>query len=152
MAYDVRNEIAAPRQLAAVRARTTQQNLSNDIRRLLDNVWPELRQQGVRTGCNVVVYFNSDDGTLTIEAGVETPEGFEPTGTVTQAATPAGEVAVATHFGAYSELGRAYAALEQWLDSKGRRAAGVNWEVYGDWDEDPAKVRTDVYFLLAAED
>ena len=29
-----------------------------------------------------------------------------------------------------------------------REPAGVNWEVYGDWDDDPAKRRTDVYFLL----
>jgi hypothetical protein len=24
----------------------------------------------------------------------------------------------------------------------------VNWEVYGDWADDPADRRTDVYFLL----
>jgi len=24
----------------------------------------------------------------------------------------------------------------------------VNWEIYGDWDDDPAKRRTDVYKLL----
>jgi hypothetical protein len=42
----------------------------------------------------------------------------------------------------------AYAALEQWCRDNGRRSAVVNWEVYGDWDDDPAKRRTDVYFLL----
>jgi hypothetical protein len=26
----------------------------------------------------------------------------------------------------------------------------VNWEVYGDRDDDPARRRTDVYFLLEA--
>jgi hypothetical protein len=31
----------------------------------------------------------------------------------------------------------------------GRAQAGVNWEVYGDWDDDPAKRRTDVHALLA---
>jgi Metal binding domain of Ada len=30
----------------------------------------------------------------------------------------------------------------------GRQRAGTSWEVYGDWEEDPAKRRTDVYFLL----
>jgi hypothetical protein len=24
----------------------------------------------------------------------------------------------------------------------------VSWEVYGDWEDDPAKLRTDIYFLL----
>ncbi len=44
----------------------------------------------------------------------------------------------------------ATAALERWCREAGRRPAGVNWEVYGDWDEDPAKRRTDVYCLLQA--
>ena len=26
----------------------------------------------------------------------------------------------------------------------------MNWEVYGDWDDDPARRRTDAYFLLRA--
>ena len=39
-------------------------------------------------------------------------------------------------------------ATEQWCSENGRRPAGVNWEVYGDWDDDPAKRRTDIYFLL----
>lgn len=42
----------------------------------------------------------------------------------------------------------AYAALEQWCKDNGRRPAGVSWEVYGDWDDDPVRRRTDVYFLL----
>jgi len=39
-------------------------------------------------------------------------------------------------------------ALGQWCASNGRRPAGVNWEVYGDPAEDPARTRTDIYFLL----
>jgi hypothetical protein len=26
---------------------------------------------------------------------------------------------------------------------------GVDWEIYGHWDDDPAKLRTDVFYLLA---
>lgn len=39
--------------------------------------------------------------------------------------------------------------LEQWCARNGREPAGVNWEIYGDWEDDPAKRRTDVYFLLS---
>ena len=42
----------------------------------------------------------------------------------------------------------AYAALTQWCADSKRRTAGVSWEVYGDWEDDPAKRRTDIYFLL----
>ena len=98
----MRTEWAAPRQLAAIHAVTTQQRLSTDIPRLVGQIWPVLREQGARTG----------------------------------------------HFGDYAQMAPAYAALEQWWTRNGRRPAGVSWEVYGDWDDDPAKVRTDIYFLL----
>lgn len=63
--------------------------------------------------------------------------------------TTAGEVATVAHFGEYSAMDGAYAALDQWCSANGRRQAGVSWEVYGDWDDDPAKRRTDIYKLLS---
>jgi effector-binding domain-containing protein len=146
--YDVRVEQAGPRVLAAVRAVTTPQRLSTDIIRLLDQVWPLLREQGARTGHNVVIY-HPGEGEFTIEAGVEVFDGFEERGAVRRVTTPAGEAAVVAHFGEYSAMGGAYAALDQWCAANGRRLAGVNWEVYGDWDDDPARRRTDVYRLLS---
>jgi effector-binding domain-containing protein len=74
---------------------------------------------------------------------------FEERGPVGRITTPAGEVATVAHFGEYSDMGGAYAALDQWCTANDRRQAGVNWEVYGDWDDDPAKRRTDVYKLLS---
>ena len=149
MPYEVRFEQATPRTLAAVRAETRLEGLSTDIRRLLDQVWPLLREQGVRTGHNVVIYRPAGGGALTIDAGVEVLSGFTESGPVRRVTTPAGEVAATAHFGEYSALGGAYTALEQWCTANGRGSAGVNWEVYGDWDEDPAKRRTDVYALLS---
>ena len=77
MPYDVHVEQAGPRALAAVRAVTTPQRLSTDIIRLLDQVWPLLREQGARTGHNVVIYHPGEGGEFTIEAGVEVLDGFE---------------------------------------------------------------------------
>ena len=153
MPYQVRTEQVGPRTLAAVRAATTPQRLSTDIIRLLDKVWPVLRGQGARTGHNVVVYHEDGPGELVIEAGVEVfsgpaEHGFTEDGEVVSVATPAGEAAVTTHYGEYSDLGGAYAAVSQWCSANGRSLAGVNWEVYGDWDDDPAKRRTDLYALL----
>jgi effector-binding domain-containing protein len=153
MAYAVTAGRAEPRPLAAVRARTTSGQLAGDIRRLLDMVWPVLREQGAQTGHNVVIYYNdSDDGSFAIEAGVETITDFTASGEVQRTATPAGEAAWTAHFGEYSQLAAAYTALTQWCITSGRKPAGVNWEVYGDWAEDPAQLRTDVFFLLAPAD
>jgi effector-binding domain-containing protein len=153
MAYEVITGPAEPRLLAAVRARTTGPQLAGDIRRLLDMVWPVLREQGVQTGHNVVIYYNdSDDGSFAIEAGVETITGFTPSGEVQRTATPAGEAASTAHFGEYSQMAAAYAALTEWCTGNGRKPAGVTWEVYGDWAEDPGQLRTDIFFLLAPAD
>jgi effector-binding domain-containing protein len=146
--YQVRAEHAGPRLLAAVRGVTTPQRLGADIIRLLDQVWPLLREQSARTGHNVVIYHPGEGGVLTIDAGVEVFAGFEARGEVRRVTTPAGEVAVTSHNGEYSALAGAYTALEQWCAANGRRRAGVNWEIYGDWDDDPANRRTDVYALL----
>jgi effector-binding domain-containing protein len=146
--YQVRTEQAAPRVLAAVRAVTTPQRLSTDIIRLLDQVWPLLREQGTRTGHNVVIYRAGEPGQLAIDVGVEVFSGFTERGAVKRVTTPSGEAAVTAHYGEYSLMGGAYAALDQWCAANGRDRAGVNWEVYGDWDDDPAKRRTDVYALL----
>jgi effector-binding domain-containing protein len=146
--YEVLSEQAGPRVLAAVRAETTRQRLGADIMRLLDLVWPVLRDQGVSTGHNVVVYYPGGEGSLTIDAGVEALTEFADRDEVRHVSTPSGEVAVTAHYGEYSAMGSAYAALESWCRDNGRRPAGVNWEVYGDWEEDPATLRTDVYVLL----
>jgi len=141
MPYEVRVERAGPRVLAAVSAVTRLDRLSADIPRLLDQVWPLLREQGARTGHNVVIYHPSEAGEFTIDAWVEVFSGVTESGPVRRVETPAGEVAVTAHFGEY-------AALDQWYAASGRHSAGVNWEVYGDWDENPARLRTDVYTLI----
>lgn len=147
---EVHNENAAARPIASVRATVAQRDLGNEIRRLLGDVWTVLRAQKVRAGHNIVVYRGGADGTLDIEAGVEILSDFAETDEVRRSATPSGEVAWASHFGDYSQMHGAYDAIEQWLRAHRRTSAGVGWELYGDWDEDPTKVRTDVYVLLSA--
>jgi effector-binding domain-containing protein len=114
--------------------------------RLLDGVWPVLREQGVRTGHNVVVYL---DAAMTIEAGVEVFSPFVETADVHAYATPSGAAVTTAHFGEYSDVSAAYAAVEKWFATTTRQRTGLSWEVYGDWSDDPAQRRMDVYFLLA---
>jgi effector-binding domain-containing protein len=146
MPYEVRLEEVAPRQLAAARGVTSRAELGSTILRLLDRVWPVIREQNVPREHNVVVYL---DGKLTIEAGVQIFGPFVETGDVHPFSTPSGTAITAAHFGEYADVGGAYAALEAWLAANARRRAGISWEVYGDWSDDPAARRMDVYFLLA---
>ena len=145
--YDVVVDHVRPRQLAAATASAASNaNLGPLIIGLLNNVWPLLRSQGVKTGHNVVVYYAGSP--LRLAAGVEVYGEFEPTDVVQPVTTPAGEAATTAHWGEYTALRGAYDALERWCAASNRQLAGTSWEVYGDWHDDPAQVRTDVYMLL----
>ncbi len=148
MMYEVRSEPAEARRLASIRSTTARRELGAEIIRLLDVIWPAVREQGVRTGHNVVVYHGAGRGVLAIEVGVETFTEFAERGAVGTGSTPEGEVATTAHFGEYSEMAGAYAALERWCVAHGRTPSGVSWEVYGDWEDDPTRRRTDIHVLL----
>jgi effector-binding domain-containing protein len=148
MAYEVRVESAAPRRLAAIRATVAQGELGKNIIGSLDKIWPVLREQRAETGHNVVIYYGGA-GPLDVAVGVEVPAGFTASGDISEVSTPAGPAATTAHFGEYSDLAGAYRTLERWCEAAGRPETGVRWEVYGDWEEDPARRRTDVYFQLA---
>lgn len=134
------------RPLAAVRATYERPELSTVLIASLDKVYAFLneRQIGGR-GCNVVIY----DGPASMIAGVEMATAFQPEGDVVLAATPAGQVATATHVGPYHEMMRTNDAIVAHCRDSGHKLAGVSWEVYGDWDEDESKLLTDVFYLLA---
>ena len=105
VAYEVRTEWAEPRRLAAIHTVTTQQRLSTDIPVLVGKIWPVLREQGVRTGHNVVIYRGHLAG-LAIDAGVEVFTEFTGHGEIRPVSTPAGEVATTAHFGDYALMAR----------------------------------------------
>jgi effector-binding domain-containing protein len=105
-----------------------------------------LRAQHVQTGHNVVIYHG---GLAHIEAGVEVFGTFIEADGVHVAHTPAGPAVTTTHWGEYSAMAGAYAALERWCAGNGRRQTGTSWEIYGDWSDDPRQRRTDIYLLLA---
>ena len=43
---------------------------------------------------------------------------------------PGGLVATTVHVGPYSEVGKAYTALQKWMTDNGRRPAGMVREIY----------------------
>ena len=81
--------------------------------------------------------------------------GFGGHGEVIGSATPSGPVAATTHYGPYGLLHKAQEAIRQWCMDHGHVLAGPNWEIYGhwqdEWDRDPSKITTDVFYLLQAD-
>jgi effector-binding domain-containing protein len=143
----VRVETVAPRPLAVARGASARAQLRATIIGLLDQVWPVLRAQTIKTGHNVVIYHG---GLSDIEAGVEIFGELRQTDVVKLSSTPTGTAAIVTHLGEYADVGAAYTALERWCAAHGRRRTDTSWEIYGDWSDDPTERRMDVYWLLAA--
>jgi effector-binding domain-containing protein len=115
---------------------------------MLDGVWAFLGRNDLRTdGHNVMVYRN-DVPQLDFEVGVQVARSFGAAGAVVPSALPAGRAAHTVHWGDYADLGDAHDSVLIWCRANGQVTTSVRWEVYGDWDDDPSKVQTDVYWLL----
>jgi len=151
MEYVVRLEQHTGQPLAVVRRRASQQELSRVVPAACGTVWNVIRGQMVAgAGRHVAVYW---DGEINLEVGVEVAEPFAGYGEVIGTTTPIGLVATTTHFGPYSQLHAAHAAICRWCTTNGYKPAGPNWEVYGHMTDecihDPTKIRTDIFYLLA---
>jgi effector-binding domain-containing protein len=145
MAYDVTITEVTAQPLAVVRRRASLAELPNVMLEAFDQVWDFLGEHKVATLHNVVLYL---DQVFNLEIGVQITTPLPPSDVVFASETPAGRVAMTTHWGAYEDLPLAHTAIARSVISNGMQVAGPNWEVYGDWDEDPEKRRTDVYYLL----
>jgi len=85
---------------------------------------------------------------MNVDFGVEVTRSFSPSGEVYETSTPVGEAAIAVHRGAYDQLHGTHDAIHQWAKSHDRTFAGLSWEIYGDWSDDPSKLETSVVYLL----
>jgi effector-binding domain-containing protein len=153
MEYDVRLEQLGSRPLAVVRNRASSQELARVVPDACGTVWSVIRAQKVTgAGRHVAIYW---DDVINLEVGVELDAPFAGHGEVVGSATPAGAVATTVHFGPYNRLGDAHQAIRQWCAKHGHTVAGPNWEVYGhwidEWNKEPAKIRTDVFYLLKTD-
>jgi len=149
MTYVVSRARAEPRRLAVVRERMAIRDVPSRFRLYLDQVYAAAKAGAVLLdGQNVFVYRTGPSNTAEIEFGVGARAPFTPVGRVENSETPSGDVATTTHWGDYALLGPAHQAVVDWCKAEGHTLAGISWEVYGHWSDDPSKRRTDIYQLL----
>jgi effector-binding domain-containing protein len=150
--YHVSLERGLPRTIAAVRARLPVRQVKAVFRDYLDQVYAAGRAGVVKLdGQNVFVYQRVADqaDSADVAFGVGASAPFAAVGKVQPVELPIGNVATTTHWGDYARLGAAHDAVIDWCRTNGHQLSGTRWEVYGHWTDDPAKLRTDVYYLLA---
>ena len=149
MNYNVRLEQFPGQRLAVVRRQASMQQLGKVIQEACGTVWNVLSSQQIKGGRHVAVYL---DQVFNLEVGAELDAPFSGWGEVIDSSLPVGEVATTTHFGPYQRLAEAHRAIQQWCQANHREPVRPCWEIYGhwidEWNKDPSKIRTDVYYLL----
>ncbi len=147
MSYQVTVTEAEARPTAVVAATTTWPEFPALWKPLLDEVWACLRAGGIHSGCrNIMLYL---DDVPHVEVGVQLDQSSPLTGQVVASSLPAGRAALTVHRGPYAGLRAAHQAVQDWCAAQGLRTAGPRWEIYGPHDDDPAKVWTEVHWLLS---
>ena len=147
--YEVSETNTTPRSLAGVRARVPMGRVAEYFGRCLDQVYAAAKTGAILLdGQNIFVYHPRPDGDLDVAFCVGTGGPFNPIGSVEYITTPAGTAATTTHWGEYGGLRGAHDALQAWCKANQKTPAGPSWEVYGHWSNNPAELRTDIYYLL----
>ena len=145
MEWSVSEQHAEPLRLAALRQRVTFG--SDDLGAIIGAQYEALYgglPPNSPTGKNVIAYVPIGDRSADMLVGFmwagALPEGLEVV------ELPGGAAAHTQHVGAYAGLPAAHQAVHAWLRTQGQHEVGLNWEVYGDWSDDPAQLVTDVYY------
>jgi len=156
MPYDVQIREVPQQTFAAISGQANAQNIGDRIMGLLSEVWDFLKHADVRhTGHNVVLYSDEaskallrTEAEVPIEVGVQGATPFVSQGRVVCSVIPGGRVATVAHFGPYQKLPEAHMAVRAWCAEHGHVVTGPHWEIYGDWTDNSAELRTDVFYLL----
>ncbi len=146
--YVIHAEQVEPRWIAVVQRHAAAADFSSVIPSACGEVWNFIRSNNIpHLGLNLVIYKSHREQ----ECGVIVPQPFPSEGNVTCSTTPTGLAAWTEHWGPYDRLGEANDAILLWCKSNNHEPAGASWEVYDHWNDDPAKLRTWVYFLLKTD-
>ena len=148
---DIKLESVQSELIAAVRATVQQSEISRVWKPALDQVWEFLKKHaGLDRQHNLFLYHHPEHRgeAMKIDFGVQVTRSFEPEGNVRCVETPSGEVATTLHVGPYEQLHAAHEALNAWCASHNRKIGSASWEIYGDWNNDPARLETTIKYLL----
>jgi effector-binding domain-containing protein len=143
-----------PMPIAAVRRQVTAATLGDEIVR--SPVWSLTGKRGIRDLNQMVIVYHdrSDQGLLNqpggvaVDLGVLVESPFESDRTLRCVVTPTGRAAHIRYHGPYEMLRVIHSDIRAWCADSGHTPAGINWEHYTHWHEEPERCVTDIYYLL----
>jgi effector-binding domain-containing protein len=122
-------------------------DVGSAIRRTFDRLYgPGALNPG--HGHNFILYQNETREGAMLLIGVldRDPGGGDPD--VKAVHVPGGRVITAPHWGDYASMPATYGRIHDEMKARKLRRAPMSLEIYGDWDDDPAKVKTDLHIYL----
>jgi effector-binding domain-containing protein len=137
-----------PHSGAGIEMFTPWQDMRSNIQKLFGRVYAP-GALGPGHGHNFILYRDNTREGVAMTVGVldRQPGGADPE--VKPAQIPGGRVITATHWGDYGKMKSTYDMMEAEIKAKGLKRVPKSLEIYGDWNDDPTKVRTDLYIYLA---
>ena len=135
----------APVLLALTQAELPRSEIPARIRGLFDITYAWLRSADVhQVGHNYAIYDECTKHGLRVRVGFPVSEAFPDTELVKCVEFAPGRAAHATHVGPYGNLQATYRILAEWCSHGRVPLSSVSWEIYGDWNDDPSKLKTDL--------
>lgn len=153
MTYSVTTKEIAAQPVLVVRRRVKRAEIAKMIGESLPLVFMHAQKAGAAlTGLPFARYLDWGPGMTTLEAGMRVASGAAASeGEVLADTLPGGLVAATIHEGLYDKLPEAHAALQQWIEEQGFKAAGAPWESYlndpGEYP-DPKDWKTEVVWPI----
>ena len=155
MHYEITTSRVEARPIASIDVHASPDELDGLIPGLLDEVWTQLEQVGLdRPANNVVIYYGRRR--CTSRTGIEVPARWEgepggrgARGALRDSGRPGGQD------GARRPLRNSWARPTMRCGAGAPTRAISRWdrcgEVYGDWNDDTSKLRTEVFYLIESE-
>lgn len=151
---DISVKTVAALPLAAVRRQVTAATITDEI--VKAPIWTLAASRHLRSSDTLVVVYHDNPrtrlinqpGGVAIDIGVVVAKPFEGDQVLQFVETPGGRVAHTRLVGHYEMLPVIHGDIRAWCLGNGHEIAGINWEYYARWDEDPHERITDIYYLL----
>jgi AraC family transcriptional regulator len=156
MTYSITKKEIAPQPVIVVRRRIKPSEVAATLAEALGHVFTHAQRKGVAlAGPPFTRYVEWGPGLWTIEAGMPVTAKITEVGADTDVrpdVLPGGFVVTTTHSGSYDGLNEAHAAVQQWIEAEGLKAAGAPWESYvtdpADYP-DPKEWKTEIFWPIA---
>jgi effector-binding domain-containing protein len=135
----------------SVRTRSAVQDLPELLGKVYGKIAQYLGSHGAQPiGPPYVGYFNMDMQDLDLEIGFLASQVIQGQGDIQSSEIPEGQYATCLYTGPYSDIGPAYTALTQWVETQGSQTTGVAYELYlnDPAQTAPEELQTQILFLL----